>query len=184
MTRLAIVADGSLVLISNPSLTGITSESGISGTTQWHNAMRARFYMKGVKPENGEEPDNDLREIVFKKNNYGPISESIVMHYQNGLFLPVPGVSSLDQAAQDAKADDVFLTLLRRFTAENRNVSNSPNSINYAPVLFAREEEAKRAGVSTKMFEAAILRLFKAAIIWNEPYGRPARPNYRLAWKE
>jgi len=184
MTRLAIVADGSLVLISHPSLTGITSESGISGTTQWHNAMRARFYMKGVKPENGEEPDNDLREIVFKKNNYGPISESIVMHYQNGLFLPVPGVSSLDQAAQDAKADDVFLTLLRRFTAENRNVSNSPNSINYAPVLFAREEEAKRAGVSTKMFEAAILRLFKAAIIWNEPYGRPARPNYRLAWKE
>jgi RecA-family ATPase len=184
MTRLAILANGSLALISHPSLTGITSESGISGTTQWHNAMRARFYMKGVKPENGEEPDNDLREIVFKKNNYGPISENIVVRYQNGLFLPVPGVSSLDQAAQDAKGDDVFLTLLRRFTAENRNVSGSPNSNNYAPGLFAQEEEATQAGVNTKMFEAAMRRLFKAALIWNEPYGRPSRPMYRLAWKE
>src|SRR5262249_4264691 len=51
MTRLAIAANGSLVLISHPSLTGISSESGISGSTQWHNAVRARFYIRGIKQE-------------------------------------------------------------------------------------------------------------------------------------
>jgi DNA polymerase bacteriophage-type len=71
LTRIAMVANGSLVLISHPSLTGINTESGLSGTTQWHNAMRARYYLRSVKPEPGEPLDTDLREIVFKKNNYG-----------------------------------------------------------------------------------------------------------------
>jgi AAA domain len=64
LTAVARVANGALVLISHPSLTGINSDTGLSGNTAWHNAVRARFYMKGVKPEAGEQPDNDLREIV------------------------------------------------------------------------------------------------------------------------
>jgi hypothetical protein len=45
----------------DPSLTGISTDTGLSGTTQWHNAVRARGYMKAVKPAEGEQPDNDLR---------------------------------------------------------------------------------------------------------------------------
>jgi hypothetical protein len=175
LTRLAIVADGSIVLISHPSLTGINTESGLSGSTQWHNAVRARFYMKGVKPTEGEQPDNDLREIVFKKNQYGPISDQIVLRWQDGMYLPVPGTASLDQAAQETKADEIFLDLLRRFTRENRFVSGKPSS-NYAPALFAKEEEAKRELITSKMFEAAMRRLFKTGMIWNEPCGKPSRP--------
>src|SRR5262249_39165349 len=66
MTRLAIVANGAVVLISHPSLTGIATDTGLSGNTQWHAAVRARFYLKGVKPDPGEQPDGDLRELVFK----------------------------------------------------------------------------------------------------------------------
>ena len=51
LTRLAISANGSVQLISHPSLTGINSDSGLSGSTQWHNAVRARSYLKGIKPE-------------------------------------------------------------------------------------------------------------------------------------
>jgi RecA-family ATPase len=182
LTRLAITANGSVVLISHPSLTGINTDTGLSGTTQWHNAVRARFYMKSVKPEDGEQPDTDLREIVFKKNNYGAVSESIVLRYSNGLFLPLPGIASLDRIAKEAKADDVFLDLLRRFTAENRNVSDKKGP-SYAPALFAREEEAKRALLAGKDLEAAMRRLFKAGKIWNEPYGRPSRPHFRIARK-
>jgi RecA-family ATPase len=182
LTRLAITANGSVVLISHPSLTGINTDTGLSGTTQWHNAVRARFYMKSVKPEDGEQPDTDLREIVFKKNNYGAVSESIVLRYSNGLFLPLPGIASLDRIAKEAKADDVFLDLLRRFTAENRNVSDKKGP-SYAPALFAREDEAKRARLAGKDLEAAMRRLFKAGKIWNEPYGRPSRPHFRIARK-
>ena len=42
LTRLAIAANGSVQLISHPSLTGINSDSGLSGSTAWHNAVRAR----------------------------------------------------------------------------------------------------------------------------------------------
>ena len=65
--------------------------------------------------------------------------------YERGLFLPLAGTASLDKAAQELKADEVFLDLLRRFTTENRNVGATKGP-SYAPALFAREVEAKRGG--------------------------------------
>jgi RecA-family ATPase len=183
LTRIAVVANGSVQLISHPSLTGISTDTGLSGTTQWHNAVRARSYMKSIKPEAGEQPNSDLRELVFKKNQYGPISETIVLRYKNGLFLPVPGMNNLDKAAREAKAEEVFLALLRRFARENRIASDKPGT-SYAPALFAKEDEAIKAGLSSKNLAAAMRELFKAEKIWNEPYGRPSRPSYRIIVKE
>jgi RecA-family ATPase len=182
LTRLAMVSNGTCHLISHPSLTGINTDTGLSGNTQWHNAVRARCYLKSAKPEAGEQPDNDLRELVFKKNNYGPVSETIVLRYQNGLFLPLPGIGSLDKIAQEAKADDIFLDLLGRFSRENRSVSYKPGTT-YAPAIFAREDEAKKANMSSKALEAAMRRLFQTGKIHNEQHGRPSRPHYRLAIK-
>jgi RecA-family ATPase len=182
LTAVAQRADGALVLISHPSLTGISTDTGLSGNTQWHNAVRARFYMKGIRPEAGEQADSDLREIVFKKNNYGPISESILLRYHAGLFLPLPGVGSLDRVAKEVKAVEVFLDLLRRFEKENRHVSSNA-SRSYAPALFAREDEAKRGGLTSKHLEAAMRLLFKEGKVWNEPCGKPSRPAFRLALK-
>jgi len=179
LTRMAIVATGSVVLISHPSLTGITTDTGLSGTTQWHNAVRARMYLKSVKPEAGEQPDNDLRQLTFKKNQYGAVSEDIVLKYRNGMFLPVPGLASLDKLTQERKAEDVFLDLLGRFTRENRFVSVKSSS-NYAPALFAREDEAKRHALSKKVLEAAMRRLFQAKKIRNEPYGKPSRNSFHI----
>jgi DNA polymerase len=181
LARLALLANGSTILISHPSLTGISSGSGLSGSTAWHNAVRARFVMRGIKPEEGEQPDNDLREIEFKKSQHSALSESIVVKYQNGMFLPVTG-AALDQAMQEAKADQMFLDLLGRFAKDNRFVSDKTGA-NYAPALFAREEEAKREMITSKMLAAAMRRLFKAGAIWNEPCGKPSRPSYRIALK-
>src|SRR5262249_51714250 len=58
LNRVALVAVGAVVLIAHPSLTGINTDTGLSGTTQWHNAVRARLYLKSTKPEAGEQPDN------------------------------------------------------------------------------------------------------------------------------
>jgi RecA-family ATPase len=180
LTRLAIIANGTVVLISHPSLTGINTDTGLSGSTQWHNSVRARAFMKSVKTEEGQQPNTDLREISFKKNNYGPVSARMVLRYQNGLFLPVPGVSSLDQAARDQKADDIFLTLLCRFNSQKRAVGEKP-SANYAPALFAKEEEAKSALMDNATLADAMRRLFKENRIHIEHYGRRDRQSYRLA---
>jgi len=106
----------------------------------------------------------------------------MVLRYQHGLFLPIAGEGVYGQAVNAAVAEDIFLQLLRRFTKENRFVSHKPSS-NYAPALFAREEEARRAPISGKGLEAAMLRLFKAGKIWNEQCGKPSRPSYRIAVK-
>ena len=179
LTRIAIVANGTVSLIAHPSLTGINTGTGLSGNTAWHNSVRARDYMTSIKPENGEQPDTDLRQIIFKKNQYGPVAETIVLRYQGGLFLPEAGVD-IDQAARNAKADEVFLELLHRLRTENRYVSSS-KSVAYAPAVFAKEDAAKKAGLNSTDFAGAMVRLFAAKKVWNEPYGRPSRPSYRIA---
>ena len=182
MQALAMAAEGSVTVLSHPSLQGMASGSGISGSTAWHGAFRFRQYLTSVKPDGGEQPDDDLRELQFKKNQYGPKAETIVVRYQRGLFLPVAGMSSLDQAAREAKADEVFLDLLRTFASQNRHVSDKVSAA-YAPAVFAKEEAAKKAALNSKTLAAAMRRLFAARKIWNELCGKPSRPTYRIALK-
>lgn len=120
---------------------------------------------------------------MFKKNNYGPISANLVLRWQNGLYLPVPGMNSLNRAAHEATAVDTFIDLLRRFARSNRNVSDKPGP-SYAPALFAKEDEARRKGINSRNLAEAMRSLFKDGKIWNEPYGKPSRPHYRIAIKD
>ena len=181
MQALAMVAGGSVTVLSHPSLAGIASGSGISGSTAWHGAFRFRQYLKSTKPDAGEQPDNDLRQLEFKKNQYGPTGESVVLRYQRGLFLPEAGISNLDKLAREAKADEVFLELLRRFSVQGRNVSEKPNAPTYAPTAFAKEADAKDQNIRKPDFEAAMRRLFAGNKLHVENYGRPSRPASRLA---
>jgi RecA-family ATPase len=181
-TGLAIAANGTVQLISHPSLTGISSDTGLSGSTAWHNAVRSRIYMRGVKADAGEQPDDNLRELVFKKNQYGNLADRIVLRYQNGMFLPVPGMASLDRLAHQAKAQDVFLALLERFTREGRNVSANPGR-GYAPSAFAGEAEAKAAHLNSRDLKDALRQLFHDGKIENQQYGRASNQHYRLAIK-
>jgi RecA-family ATPase len=77
MQKIAKVADGSVTVLSHPSLAGMASGSGLSGSTAWHGAFRFRQYFTGVKAETGEQPDSDLRQLEFKKNQYGPLGETV-----------------------------------------------------------------------------------------------------------
>jgi RecA-family ATPase len=156
LTRIAIAANGTVALIGHPSLTGISSGTGLSGNTAWHNSVRARDYMTNIKPsEEGEQPDTDLRQLVFKKNQYGPVAETIVLRYQDGLFLPEIGVS-VDQAVRNAKADEIFLDLLHRLRTENRYVSVGKSAI-YAPTVFAREDAARKARLNSAHLAGAMV---------------------------
>ncbi|UQD96076.1 AAA family ATPase [Bradyrhizobium japonicum] len=179
-TRLAIVANGSTMLVSHPSNTGIATGSGVSGSTAWHNAVRSRIFLHGVKKQSdsdGGEPDNDLREIEFMKNNYGPRAERLTLRWQDGLFLPEKGKSSLQKAVQEQKEDEVFRELLQRTRAQNRTVG--PNTgANYAPAIFADEPEAK--GMGHARLKAAMMRLLRNGKISIEEYGPPSRRRSRL----
>jgi RecA-family ATPase len=136
--------------------------------------------LRKVGTSDGEQPDTDLRELEFKKNQYGPLGESIVPRYQRGLFLPEGSISNLDKLAREQRAEEVFLDLLRRFAGQGRNVSDKPNAPTYAPAAFADDTDAKRQGLRKVDFKAAMSRLFSANKINVDTYGRPSRPNTRL----
>jgi RecA-family ATPase len=172
MQALALAAGGSVTVLSHPSLQGIASGSGISGSTAWHGAFRFRQYLTGIKAEGGEQPDSDLRQLEFKKNQYGPIAETIVLRYRDGLFLPVPSTSSLEAAAANQAADELFLKLFARLAAQGRNLSHRTHSSNCAPRIFADEPEAKELPRAKFVLEQAMNRLFRAQKIHVETYGR------------
>jgi RecA-family ATPase len=177
MQALAKVAGGSVTVLSHPSLQGISSGSGISGSTAWHGAFRFRQYLKGVKASDGEQPDTNVRELEFKKNQYGPTGETVVLKYQRGLFLPVPGVGSLERLARDQRMDDLFLMLLDRSVGQGRNVSDKKTANAYAPNRFAGEPEAKEERATKTEITEAMERLFRAGKIRVVSYGEA-----RKAW--
>jgi RecA-family ATPase len=162
MQSLAMVAGGAVTVLSHPSLTGINSGSGLSGSTAWHAAFRFRQFLKGVKAADGEQPDNDLRELQFKKNQYGPMDHSIIVRYQHGLFLPESGISNLDKLAREAKVNDVFLNGLSLLLRQGRDAIAGRTSPDFGPTLIAELPETKKERITRSELGAAMLRLLNA----------------------
>jgi RecA-family ATPase len=160
LERIAHAADGTVILVSHPSLTGIASGSGLSGSTQWHNAVRSRFYMQGFKNNGSDgEPKGNLRELVFLKNNYGPNTESIVVKYEFGMFVRVEG-TTVDEAARELRAEEVYLKILVHLTGQNQNLGNYKTAPNYAPKRIAAQDDAQ--DFSLREMEKAQQRLLDA----------------------
>jgi RecA-family ATPase len=176
MRGLAIESGAAVILASHPSLTGISSDTGMSGSTAWHNGVRARGYFKQAE----EVEDDDLRVLEWRKNNYGPVGETILLRWRNGVYVPEPSIGSLEMAAADRKTEELFLTLLAQFSKNGRNVSDKAG-IAYAPALFAKEAEAKAAKVRKDALAAAMGRLFAANKLHMEQYGYQSRGTFRVA---
>ncbi len=159
---IAIDANAGLVLTSHPSLTGISTGTGTSGSTAWNASVRSRLYFKRARTEKDEEPDPDLRVLELMKSNYGPVGETIALRWKAGLFLPVAGITGLDKLAAEQRSEHLFLKLLAQFTRQGRNTSEKPSSRTYAPTMFAKESEAREMCIRKPEFEAAMRRLFEA----------------------
>ena len=99
------------------------------------------------------------------------------------MFLPLPGISSLDKVAREALADETFISLLKVFNGQNRNVSDKPTAPNSAASAFAKEDRATKNRLTKAELEAAQRRLFAADKICLRPYDKPCRKLFRLEVK-
>jgi RecA-family ATPase len=176
LRKLAILADGSVVLLSHPSLQGISSGSGLSGSTAWHNSVRARFYLTSPKAVEGQQPDGDLRVLQFLKNNYGRLGGSIVLRYREGLFVPEAG-ASLDQAAREQRIEEIFLDVLRKLIDRDHYVGPYKGPT-YAPALVAQHPAGK--AYRSDEYANAMARLLDAGKVRIVTSGPPSRQRSRL----
>ena len=167
--RLAQRANCSVGFIAHPSVAGMASGSGISGSTGWHNKVRARAYMTTV------EEDEDLREIKFMKNNYGRQGDSIIVRWQGGVFVREDAADNdLKKRAQNRRVDLRFLDLLARYEQQGRTLSDRPNSpSNYAPKVFAAETDGEK--FSAGLYRDAMGRLFSNNEIHIAEWGPPSK---------
>jgi RecA-family ATPase len=183
---LAIAAHAGVLLTSHPSLTGISTGTGLSGSTAWNASVRSRLWMrrpttdKGKDEDEEREPDPDLRVIEIMKANYARTGEIINIRWKDGVFVPVTALGTLEKIASDRDADELFLRLLDRFTVQGRNASHSPTANNYAPTMFAKDPDGKG---KKRELAVAMDRLFVARKIKVEKYDR--RGSARLVrWQE
>ncbi|MCE6951684.1 AAA family ATPase [Cereibacter sphaeroides] len=168
---LALRQKCAVMLLGHPSLTGLNSGSGSSGSTAWNNSVRSRLYMHRVT-DGEHEPDPDKRIVATKKANYGRTGGEITLTWRNGIFWPDPTETGLDRMAASAKGERVFLKLLAEATTQGRKV-NHAGGPTYAPKVFAASPGAE--GMTAKALRSAMEALLHKGRIKIAKEGRPSK---------
>jgi RecA-family ATPase len=172
LRKLAMTSGAAVVLLTHPSVSGLSSGSGTSGSTAWSNSVRSRLSL--TKPTY-EGADPDLRVLTTMKANYVAAGGEVRMRRGAGVFV-VEGVVSLSAMGSSAARDEIdrkFLTILADHAAQGR-----PPSPNLAPSTFARDPLA--GGTTASGFRAAMDRLFRQGSIRIDLVGPPSRVVQRL----
>lgn len=176
---LAIQHDCAVVMLAHPSLSGLNSGSGTSGSTGWNNSVRSRLYLERVKDE-GYEADPDARILRTMKANYSRTGGEISLKWRQGVFVADAPVTGIDRMAATAKAERVFLKLLRTFTDEGRTV-NHAGGPSYAPTVFAKHPDAEKC--TRQAFRSAMDKLLAQGKIGIEKQGSPSKTRQFLVLK-
>lgn len=164
-----------VLLLSHPSLSGMSSGTGTSGSTGWSNSVRSRLYLDKGKGDGDRESDPDIRTLRVQKANYGPVGVKIQMRWHDGVFVPSNGTeATVLESAANARCDRAFMKLLAEFAAEGRNVSPHPTAPTYAPSAFAKD--SRNSNIRKQGFVAAMDRLLGTkAIRIEKSSGAPSR---------
>ncbi|MFN4128948.1 MAG: AAA family ATPase [Paracoccaceae bacterium] len=155
LRALSIKHGCAVVLLAHPSLSGLNSGSGTSGSTGWNNSVRSRLYFERIN-QDGYEANPDARVLRTMKANYGRTGGEINLTWRNGIFVADAPVTGLDRMARNAKAERVFLSLLRMVNEQGQTV-NSNSGAYYAPKFFA--DHPKAEGVTKSAFKVAMQTL-------------------------
>lgn len=179
LRNLAMEHGATIIMLAHPSVAGMNTGSGLSGSTAWNNSVRSRLYMRRAVESDGTEQDPDLRILTNKKANYGPAGGEIRMRWEEGRFVRTDdGEAPIDVATARERADALFLDLLAAYDRQGRNV-NTSSGPNYAPAVFAADASAR--GVTREQFRDAMNRLLHSGQIRNIEFGPPSRRVMRLA---
>lgn len=160
-----------IVIIAHPSLTGIASGTGLSGSTAWNNSVRSRLYLER------DEVDNDVRILTTKKANYSHIGTEIRMRWQRGVFVREGTGGSAGASEGEGKVDALFLDLLRKAVSQGQDL-NTSSGRGYAPSVLASMPGAK--GVKSRAFVASMQRLLDSGAISIVTVGPPSKLRKRL----
>ena len=169
LRTLAMEIDCAVLLLSHPSLTGMNSGTGTSGSTAWNNSVRSRLYLEVTSPE--------TRVLRLVKANHGKVGETIEMRWNDGVYDLDSGPDPVVATLVNSTVDKLFLELLAIFTAQCQNVGIITGTT-YAPAKMAKHPKAK--GYSKDQLAASMQRLLDSGCIKVVTEGSPSRQRSRL----
>lgn len=175
LRKLAMEIDAAIVLLSHPSVAGMQTGTGSSGSTAWNNSARSRLYL--TRPEGKEDADPDVKILTTKKSNYGKVGGEIRMRWQEGVFVLDDGKPSPASGLLNRQAEKTFKELLSLFNRTGQSVSDVTGT-NYAPAKMVKHPDAK--GTSKRSLADAMQRLLDRGEIRIVMEGPASRQRKRL----
>ncbi|WP_181172163.1 AAA family ATPase [Mesorhizobium sp. B2-4-8] len=175
LRKVAMDSECAVLLLAHPSVSGMQSGTGSSGSTAWNNSVRSRLYM--TRPEGKDDVDPDARVLTTKKINYGKKGGEIRMRWQGGVFVLDDGKPSAASGLLNKRTDETFRSLLSSVNRTGQRVA-STRGVNYAPAVLAARPDA--GGFTKKQFEAAMQRLLADGIVKVVWEGPPSKQRQRL----
>jgi RecA-family ATPase len=171
LRKLAMDHNVAVLLLSHPSVAGMQSGSGTSGSTAWNNSVRSRLYLTADKE------DDDLRVLKGMKANYSAKGGELKLRWHEGAFILDDGKPSEAAGLINRHTDAKFRELLSAINRSGQRVAPT-KGVNYAPSVMVMRPEAK--GTSKKALEASMHRLLSEGIIKVVIDGPPSKQRQRL----
>ena len=173
---LAIRVDAAIIFLAHPSVDGIKTGRGYSGSTHWNNAVRSRLYFTEALGEEGQPPNPDLRMIELAKSNRARRGEKIYVMWTDGRFVETSAVT-VQSVTDETESEEMFLRLLAKLDKQGIHVSPH-RSPSYAPSILAKQPGSK--GVGKAALERIMYRLLDQQRIRDETHGPPSKLRHRL----
>jgi RecA-family ATPase len=144
LRRIALEIDGAVVLCAHPSMSGLQSGDGTSGSTAWNNAVRSRLYLSRPKADKDDHTDPDARVLTSKKANYGKVGFQLPLKWVDGLFVS----DQPDHVMQRLERGAIERAIIERVKAawdKDAPLSSTPSVVDrYLPTVIARKERKWR----------------------------------------
>lgn len=86
LRRLAIRRQGVVILTQHPSVDGLNSGTGRSGSTGWNNSVRSRLYLTMPKKKGDDDGPTNERVLKHLKNNYSKFGGKTPLEWADGVF--------------------------------------------------------------------------------------------------
>lgn len=174
LRKLALEVQGVVILTAHPSLTGMNSGTGLSGSTGWNNSVRSRLYLTRPKVDENEEEDTNERLLKTMKNNQGPYGGRIKLRWEDGVFTRAedraPGVTGTVETLRiDGAVTDAVRYLIKRGTRVAADPLARTSLVNLAKTLPSCRDY-RRADL-----ESSQLRLVERGRLVTVTMGPPSR---------
>ena len=174
MRQLAIAGNGYVIMSSHPSLTGLASKTGLSGSTQWHNSVRARAWLHGGEANNGDDTDPICASWSSSRATTAGLAETIHAALAERTLRAGVAAKLSRPGRRPCRRQRSVPDAARPLCPQRSEREQETSANNYAPTVFAAEPEAKGKPIN----KAGVRRRHAPAVRRRADRGRALRPAF------